>query len=189
MKNTTSTSNGSTGKWKEKLIKYAINKVIVNETIQLFYDEKKVAKQNAGIHLAIFAEPFLSLLLDGEKTIESRFSLNKVPPFQRVEVGDIVFVKKSGAEVVAFFLVGKAEYHHAPNTMQLANLKRAYSKGIGTFSVENFWESRSDARYLSFFEVSHLTKISPLKVKKKDRTAWSVLKLGMSSEINEIWKE
>lgn len=38
------------------------------------------ATSSVGIHLAIFAEPFLSMVLSGEKTVESRFSRNRCAP-------------------------------------------------------------------------------------------------------------
>ncbi|RBP05022.1 hypothetical protein DFR50_1376 [Roseiarcus fermentans] len=37
-----------------------------------------------GIHLAIFAEPFLSMVLSGEKTIESRFRRNRCAPYGEI---------------------------------------------------------------------------------------------------------
>ena len=46
-----------------------------------------------GIHLAIFVEPYLTYVLDGKKTVESRFSINRSPPYKKVKSGDIVFVK------------------------------------------------------------------------------------------------
>jgi hypothetical protein len=36
------------------------------------------------VHLAVFVELFLSSLLDGTKTIESRFGLRRSAPFGRV---------------------------------------------------------------------------------------------------------
>ena len=45
------------------------------------------------IHLAIMVEPYLSLILQGIKTMESRFSQKMMQPFHRVSKGDIIILK------------------------------------------------------------------------------------------------
>ena len=37
--------------------------------------------ENANLHLGVFAEPWLSYMLDGRKTIESRFGKNRIAPY------------------------------------------------------------------------------------------------------------
>lgn len=43
-------------------------------------------------HLGVFAEPYLALMINGMKTIESRFSKNRTAPYERIAKDDIVFV-------------------------------------------------------------------------------------------------
>lgn len=186
MKNTTNTSNGSTTKWKEKLIKMLENQIFVDAKAADFYKVHKINKTQIGIHLAIFTEPFLSLLLKGEKSIESRFSINKVPPFEKVSEGDIVFVKKSGGEVIGYFIAGKASYYSAPNEAKLEHIKKNFSKAIGTHCVNGFWESRHHAKHISLIEVKFITKLKPLKIDKRDRTAWSIVRLNPNLNQNEL---
>ena len=50
-------------------------------------------RSRVGIHLAIFTEPFLSMVLSGEKTIESRFSRNRCAPYGEINDGDIILLK------------------------------------------------------------------------------------------------
>ena len=54
-----------------------------------------------GVHLGVFVEPYLTFLLQGKKTIESRFSINKHAPFEQVQDGDILVLKKSSGPVCA----------------------------------------------------------------------------------------
>ncbi|HTH55702.1 MAG TPA: ASCH domain-containing protein, partial [Cyclobacteriaceae bacterium] len=65
----------------------------------------------SSIHLAIFVEPFLQFLLDGKKTIESRFSINRCPPFNKVAKGDLLLIKKSGGPIVAICTVKERWYY------------------------------------------------------------------------------
>src|SRR5271166_6249805 len=52
-----------------------------------------------GVHLAVFVEPYLSFLLHGQKTVESRFSINKHAAYEQVGNGDILVLKKSSGPV------------------------------------------------------------------------------------------
>ncbi len=51
-------------------------------------------RSQIGIHLAIFSEPYMSLVLSGEKTIESRFSRNRCAPYGEIGDGDIILLKE-----------------------------------------------------------------------------------------------
>ena len=57
-----------------------------------------------GIHLAIFAEPFLSMVLSGEKTIESRFSRNRCAPYGEIYDGDIILLKEVAGPICGLAL-------------------------------------------------------------------------------------
>lgn len=52
-------------------------------------------------HIAIFRQPFFDMVLCGEKTIESRWSKNKIAPYHRVNIGDDILLKLSGSPVTA----------------------------------------------------------------------------------------
>lgn len=49
---------------------------------------------NQTLHLGVFTEPCLTYMLEGKKTIESRFSKHKIAPFYQIKKEDIVFIKK-----------------------------------------------------------------------------------------------
>lgn len=185
MTNITNTSNGSTTKWREKLIKIADNELLNNNTPLMYYKDRKINKSNVGIHLAVFTEPFLTLLLTGEKSMESRFSSNKVPPFERVNKGDIVFLKKSGGEVFGYFIAGRANYYSAPSESKLARIKENFSRAIASHFVNDFWKIRERAKYISLINVDLVIELEPFKIDKKDRTAWSTLKVGSCLNIRK----
>ncbi|HNP22619.1 MAG: ASCH domain-containing protein [Chitinophagaceae bacterium] len=174
-------------KWKEKLIKLVENEINNDQNAKLFYDNERIDNRRVGVHLAIFTEPFLSLLLSGKKTIESRFSLKKLPPFDKVKFGDIVFIKKSGGDVVGYFVAGKIEYYQSLNKAKFENLRKTYSKEIGSYVVANFWESKCKAKYVSLLKVSLISEITPIRIQKKDRTAWCVLRAATNLQISELW--
>ena len=63
--------------------------------------------KNRKLHLAVFSGKVLEYLLDGQKTTESRFSQNKIAPYDKVSEHDIVIIKRSGGDIVGYFEVGK----------------------------------------------------------------------------------
>ncbi len=182
MKSTTVILNGSTSLWKMEVIKLAerlnIDISHTNDTGK----NKLNGQNNRGIHLAIFSEPFLSLLLSGKKTIESRFSLNKNGPFEKVCSGDIVFVKKTGGPILGYFYVSKVLFFNKPNSQVFKSIKEKYHVGICSNADQTFWEQRKNVNYVSLMYVSNLNKIQPFIINKKDRTAWVVIK----NKVNEV---
>lgn len=60
-------------------------------------------------HLAILSPGWIELILDGSKTIESRFTKVRCAPFGKVHEGDIVYLKESGGLVKGMFTVAKVE--------------------------------------------------------------------------------
>lgn len=52
-------------------------------------------------HIAILRQPFFDLVLSGQKTIESRFSMKKVASFDKIKVGDDILLKQTGKPVTA----------------------------------------------------------------------------------------
>lgn len=51
----------------------------------LYWVEKLRDLPPDKIHMALMVEPYLSYILSGEKTIESRFSMKKISPWHRVQ--------------------------------------------------------------------------------------------------------
>lgn len=44
-------------------------------------------------HIAILRQPYFNIVLNGEKTIESRWSMHKVTPYGKVNIGDEILLK------------------------------------------------------------------------------------------------
>jgi hypothetical protein len=126
----------------------------------------------SSIHLAIFVEPFLQFLLDGKKTIESRFSINRCAPFDKVSKGDLLLIKKSGGPIVAICTVKDRWYYRLnPNSW---NEIRQYQEALCA-TDPGFWEERQDASFATLIQIANITKIFPIDFEKKDRRGWVVI--------------
>ena len=80
------------------------------------------------VHLAIMVEPYLSLLLQGKKTMESRFSQKMMQPFRRVSKGDIIILKKSGGDIVGMFEAKDVHYFELRSEEDIKAIKDEYKQ-------------------------------------------------------------
>lgn len=162
-------------KWKGKLIKHICEELKVDKDWQNEYRKLKQQTIGIGIHLAIFNEPYLTLIFDGKKKVESRFSRNKTGPYRKVCRGDIIILKKSGGPVLGLFTAGDVLYYENLTTEICLQIEYKYGSKIGTQYDHNFWTSRTNSKYSTLIEIGKLKKLTPLWISKKDRTAWVVL--------------
>jgi predicted transcriptional regulator len=128
-------------------------------------------------HLAIFNPPFLDLILEGKKTIESRFSKVRCAPFGAVSEGDVVFMKESGGLVVGEFTIAQVITFSNLEKVSLKELAKKYSEELCSDIDKNFWKKRENARYATFLHVSKTVRYEkPFSFPKKDRRGWVIIK-------------
>lgn len=165
-------------KWKGKLINYIIEQ-LKDDSQWGNTIEKLLVDSSVGVHLAIFNEPFLSLIYDKQKKIESRFSINKRTPFEKVRKGDVIILKESGGLVTGVFVAGDVNYFRIANKKTLEVIETNYAEGICSNADANFWKSRAKSKYVTLIEVKKVKRILPFKSEKKDRSGWSILREGI----------
>lgn len=126
-----------------------------------------------GVHLAVFVEPFLTAVLEGRKTIESRFGVHRRPPYLCIEKNDIILIKRSGGPIVGLAQAGEASFHQlSPKVLSEIRRKFAYQ----LFALdEEFWESRAGKQYATLIELDDPAEISPLPFPKRDRQGWVII--------------
>jgi len=127
-----------------------------------------------GIHLAIFNEPYLSYILEGKKTIESRFSKNKIAPYKNVYTNDIVLLKLSGGPIIGICLISDI-WHYLLVPESWKEMKKEYTISLCA-QDPNFWQQRKSASYATLMRMKHIEHIKPIEFSKKDRRGWVVLK-------------
>lgn len=134
---------------------------------------ERVEQGSAHIHLAIFHEPFLSLLLAGKKTVESRFSVNRVAPFGVVARDDLVLLKRSTGPVVGIALAGDPGFYQLdPDSW--ATIRRRFARAICA-PDDAFWAARVRARYATLIPIKATLALAPFPIIKRDRRGWVLL--------------
>lgn len=126
-------------------------------------------------HLAIFKGSGAEDILSGKKTIESRFSKKKYPPFGVISSGDLVYVKPSGKEIIGQFRVKKVIFYDGLTPADISDIRERFGKGLVT--NKSYWTDKSNSTYgtLVFIGQTERFLTSPVKIPKKDLRGWVVL--------------
>jgi len=131
-------------------------------------------------HIVILAKKCFNLksiydlILSRQKTIESRWSMNKIAPYEKVKVGDILLLKEMGQPVTATAVVEKAEFFKL--TPEIVNeLRIKFGKQIGTDKEED-WKSTLNKKYGSLIWLKDVKEITPMQVKRSNGSGWIMLK-------------
>jgi hypothetical protein len=130
----------------------------------------RLARGEAGLHLAVLVEPFCSWLLDGTKTIESRFSRVRCAPYGALAQGDIVVVKKTGGPVTGAFQAGTVRSYQL-TAARVAELRERYAAQICARD-DRFWADRAGRAYATLADVTHVRLLPAWAFPKKDRRGW-----------------
>ncbi|MDE6284202.1 MAG: hypothetical protein K2M17_00440, partial [Bacilli bacterium] len=77
-------------------------------------------------------------------TIESRLSKNKILPLQNITKDDVIFVKKSSGNVLAYFTLKKVIFLDLQE-FSLEKLREKYEDALCV--DEEFWQKKAQANY------------------------------------------
>lgn len=144
------------------------NQIIKNLENQLSNNEVEEIKRHT-LHLGIFTEPYLTYMLDEKKTIESRFSKNKIMPYNKISKDDIVIAKKSGGNIVAFFTIKDILFYDL-NEVSIDKIKNKYNKYLCV--GEDFWSSKKNSNYATLIFIDKIVKLNPFHIDKKRMQTW-----------------
>ena len=122
----------------------------------------------------------IEAILNGTKTIESRLSLKKIPPFGIVSKGDLVYMKPPGAKLVGQFRVKKVFSYEGVTAEEIKQLFSQYQSKIGwgnEAELQKFVKEKVDCPFatLIFIADSERFLTPPIKIKKSDLRGWVVL--------------
>ena len=161
-------------KWKDNIIDQ-LTQEIYNDNEWKKKINDILANSTNNIHLAVVNKPFTSLILNGQKKIESRFSINKIAPFLKVAIGDVIVLKESGGLVIGMFEAGKVSYLSNMNEKSMSEIEHKYGTLICTNYDQDFWVKREKAKYVSLIEVKKVNQFKPFRSDKRDRSGWSII--------------
>jgi hypothetical protein len=125
---------------------------------------------SVGVHLAIFVEPYLTAVLEGKKTIESRFAVTRRPPYDCIQSDDYILLKRSGGPILGLAVAKSIRFFRLSPSV-LTDLRRRFAQQLFA-QDDSFWIQRADKHYATFIELEHVAGIKPLSIQKRDRQGW-----------------
>lgn len=154
--------------WQDATVSKVKNSLITDE-----FWRSKLQSSNIRLHLSVFNPPYLDYILEGRKTVESRFSVVRCAPYGRVDEGDLLLLKQSSGPIVGVCMVDRVwSYELEPSTFD--EIRDTFAKMLCAEDPK-FWDTRQRAQYATLMRISHATAIDPVHCEKRDRRGWVIL--------------
>ncbi len=122
-------------------------------------------------HLAIMKKSWklLPKILSGEKTIESRWYMNKSAPWNKIKTGETVYFKDSGDPVTLKATVGKVLSFSDLTPLKVKQILEEYGgkDGIGISDIDRFYERFKHKKYCLLILLKGAEPIKPFDINKK----------------------
>ncbi len=120
-------------------------------------------------HVAIMnkAWKLIPKILNGTKTIESRWYVNKIKPWNSLKVGERVFFKNSGEPITVSSVVSKVLQFENLDEKQFRNIMNEYGDGIQVTEREydEYYQSKNYCILVFLSDVKQLE--TPFNISKK----------------------
>lgn len=121
-------------------------------------------------HVAIMKKSWglIPKILDGRKTIESRWSINRVAPWGKVKVGDNIFFRNSGEKVAIKANISKVLAFDNLTPKKVKNIIDKFGdEGKICFSnKKESYEWAKNKKYCTLIFLKNVEEIEPFKINK-----------------------
>jgi len=126
-----------------------------------------------SLHLAILVEPYLQFILEGRKTVESRFAVRRCAPYECVQRGDVVLLKRSGGPIVGLCEIADAWFYRL-DPRSWSTIRQEFTQALCAQDPA-FWQTRQHASFATLMRLQHVRPLTPLPCAKRDRRGWVIL--------------
>jgi hypothetical protein len=155
--------------WKRPLLG-RLSKLCRNTPFAYAFDRGEVP---VAVHLGVFVEPYLTFLLQGKKTVESRFSIKKHPPFEQVRAGDVLILKKASGPVCGLCKIAHVWFYRLDaNTWP--EVER-FSEAL-CMDGSAFWKRKRAASFATLMQVENVQMLKEFDIAKEDPRSWVVVR-------------
>lgn len=126
------------------------------------------------VHVAILIPKYLRLILDGQKTIESRLTKTSRDPYHAIEPGERIFFKASSGPYMATAIADRVAFFQGLKPGDVQQLKAKYNKEI--CGEDDFWDWKADSNYATLICLREVQAVSVgPKMPPSRGVAWFVL--------------
>lgn len=109
-------------------------------------------------------------ILSGEKTIESRWYMNRYKPWNDINRGDIVYFKDAGEPVKIQTVVDKVIQFENLTSQKVSQILNQYAKadglGVNKKSINSFFQLFKNKRYCLLVFLKDPKQVKPFTINK-----------------------
>lgn len=125
-------------------------------------------------HVAIFVQDYIEKILRGEKTMEGRFTQDRIAPYGIIKKGDVILLKHAGGKIVGEVQVDNVLFYDHLDGEALGKLRKEYTSDLGV--DDKFWTDHGKARFATLIFLKNPKRyLGPLRFSKRDRRPWLAL--------------
>lgn len=129
-------------------------------------------------HLMIIHQQYIGPILSGHKLIEARLGSDRRAPYNKVEPGDIVYIKPTSQRVAAKAIVHRVDQYEGLDHEDIIRLKDLYNDRV--LGDDSFWDAKADAKFATFITLDKVVLLNdeqfvPKELLVPNRNAWRVL--------------
>lgn len=126
----------------------------------------------------IVHKQYITPILSGHKLVEARLGVDRRAPFNKVEPGDIVYVKPTSHPVAAKAIVHRVDQYEGLDHEDIDRLKDLYNDRV--LGDDSFWDAKADAKFATFITLDKVQLLKderfvPKELLVPSRNAWRVL--------------
>ena len=126
-------------------------------------------------HLAIFVGNAIERILSGRQTIEVRFTVDRILPYEKIKKGDEIYLKQSGGLVLGKVIVDNVLFYENLDGELIGKLRKEYNQDL--CADDSFCQSKVNSRYATIIFLKNPQRfLTPLRIGKRDRRSWIILK-------------
>jgi len=121
-------------------------------------------------HIAIMKKSWglTQKILDSSKTIESRWYMNRYPPWDKIKLGETVFFKDTGEPVTIKAEVEKVMQFSDLTPGKVKEIINQYGQadGLGIYDIPKFFDLFKNKKYCILIFLKNPKKIKPFDINK-----------------------
>lgn len=115
-------------------------------------------------------DSLLADILEGKKTVESRWYINKVAPWNQIKAGDEVYFKESGSSIKVKTVVSKVTQYENLDPVKIKKIINEYGSKIAPSSTQkelDIWsQGLNKKRYCILIFLANIEKVEPFEIDK-----------------------
>ena len=134
-----------------------------------------------AVFYAILIQPYLDEILSGIKTVDSRFTKNRIAPYKKVKIGDILYFKLSGGLVYGKAEVEKVLYFDELTPAKVKSIFDQYNTQIR--ARLEFIEQKLTSEYATLMWLTNVTRVTPFAVEHHGQSSWFQVESGLKKWI------